>query len=61
MLAACVLAIGLAVVMQGFSLKQGLNALMDGFNLSMFAERGHDISGVIADVPRLLNRGACSQ
>ncbi|QKJ59939.1 Na+/H+ antiporter NhaC [Serratia fonticola] len=57
MLAACVLAIGLAVVMQGFSLKQGLNALMDGFNLSMFAERGHDISGVIADVPRLLNRG----
>jgi NhaC family Na+:H+ antiporter len=23
----------------------------------MFAERGHDISGVIADVPRLLNRG----
>ncbi|MEB7883530.1 Na+/H+ antiporter NhaC [Serratia fonticola] len=57
MLAACVLAIGLAVVMQGFSLKQGLNALMDGFNLSMFADRGHDISGVIADVPRLLNRG----
>ncbi|HHQ6583178.1 TPA: Na+/H+ antiporter NhaC [Serratia fonticola] len=57
MLAACVLAIGLAVVMQGFSLKQGLNALMDGFNLSMFAERGHDISGVIADIPRLLNRG----
>lgn len=57
MLAACVLAIGLAVVMQGFSLKQGLNALMDGFNLSMFAERGQDISGVIADVPRLLNRG----
>lgn len=57
MLAACVLAICLAVVMQGFSLKQGLNALMDGFNLSMFAERGHDISGVIADVPRLLNRG----
>ncbi|HBE9079556.1 Na+/H+ antiporter NhaC [Serratia fonticola] len=57
MLAACVLAIGLAVVMQGFSLKQGLNALMDGFNLSMFTERGHDISGVIADVPRLLNRG----
>lgn len=57
MLAACVLAIGLAVVIQGFSLKQGLNALMDGFNLSMFAERGHDISGVIADVPRLLNRG----
>ncbi|WP_025120170.1 MULTISPECIES: Na+/H+ antiporter NhaC [unclassified Serratia (in: enterobacteria)] len=57
MLAACVLAIGLAVVMQGFNLQQGLNALMDGFNLSMFAERGHDISGVIADVPRLLNRG----
>ncbi|HGM5493192.1 TPA: Na+/H+ antiporter NhaC [Serratia fonticola] len=57
MLAACALAIALAVVMQGFSLKQGLNALMDGFNLSMFAERGHDISGVIADVPRLLNRG----
>lgn len=57
MLAACALAIGLAVVMQGFSLKQGMNALMDGFNLSMFSEKGHDISGVIADVPRLLNRG----
>lgn len=57
MLAACALAIGLAVMMQGFSLKQGLNALMDGFNLSMFSDRGHDVSGVIADVPRLLNRG----
>ncbi|PVZ87071.1 Na+/H+ antiporter NhaC [Serratia sp. S1B] len=57
MLAACALAIGLAVVMQGFTLKQGMNALMDGFNLSMFSDRGHDISTVIADVPRLLNRG----
>lgn len=57
MLAACVLAIGIGVVLQGFNLQQGLNALMDGFQLSMFAAQGHNIEGVISDVPTLLNRG----
>lgn len=54
MLSACVLAIILGVALQGLSLRQGLDAFMDGFNLSMFPQ-GTD--GIIADVPRLLNRG----
>ncbi|OCQ51409.1 Malate-2H(+)/Na(+)-lactate antiporter [Photorhabdus australis subsp. thailandensis] len=57
MLAACVLAIAIGVGLQGFTLKQGLNSLIDGFNLSMFSEQGHNITGVVSDVPRLLNRG----
>ncbi|HFK1639287.1 TPA: Na+/H+ antiporter NhaC family protein, partial [Klebsiella oxytoca] len=54
MLGACVLALILGVVMQGLSLKQGLDAFIDGFNISMFPEGSE---GIIADVPRLLNRG----
>lgn len=54
MLFACLLAIVLGVVMQGLSLKQGLDAFMDGFNISMF---DHGDAGAVADVPRLLNRG----
>ncbi|WP_036771322.1 Na+/H+ antiporter NhaC [Photorhabdus australis] len=57
MLAACVLAIAIGVGLQGFTLKQGLNSLIDGFNLSMFSEQGYNITGVVSDVPRLLNRG----
>lgn len=57
MLAACALAIAIGIALQGFSLQQGLNALMDGFNLSMFATQGHNVEGIVADVPRLLNRG----
>ncbi|MQL46521.1 Na+/H+ antiporter NhaC [Photorhabdus khanii] len=57
MLAACALAIAIGIGLQGFTLKQGLNALIDGFNLSMFSEQGHNITGVVSDVPRLLNRG----
>lgn len=57
MLAACVLAISIGVILQGFSLQQGLNALMDGFNLSMFAAQGHNVSNIVDDVPSLLNRG----
>ena len=45
MLAACALAIAIGVALQGFSLQQGLNALMDGFNLSMFATQGHNVEG----------------
>ncbi|MCE9920055.1 Na+/H+ antiporter NhaC family protein, partial [Hafnia paralvei] len=54
MLSACVLAIILGVWLQGLSVKQGLDAFMDGFNLSMFPQGAE---GIIADVPRLLNRG----
>ncbi|HFZ1084193.1 TPA: Na+/H+ antiporter NhaC [Klebsiella oxytoca] len=54
MLGACVLALILGVVMQGLSLKQGLDAFIDGFNISMFPQGSE---GIIADVPRLLNRG----
>ncbi|MBD2784006.1 Na+/H+ antiporter NhaC [Xenorhabdus sp. DI] len=57
MLAACTLAIAIGVGLQGFTLKQGLNALIDGFDLAMFSEQGHNISGIVSDVPRLLNRG----
>ncbi|HDR2357184.1 TPA: Na+/H+ antiporter NhaC, partial [Enterobacter roggenkampii] len=54
MLIACTLALILGVVIQGLSVKQGLDAFIDGFSLSMFPQV---TEGVIADVPRLLNRG----
>ena len=54
MLFACLLAIILGIALQDLSLKQGLDAFMDGFNITMF---NHDNAGVVADVPRLLNRG----
>ena len=54
MLSACVLALILGVVMQGLSIKQGLDAFIDGFNITMFPQGSE---GIIADVPRLLNRG----
>ncbi|MBD2810466.1 Na+/H+ antiporter NhaC [Xenorhabdus sp. Vera] len=57
MLAACTLAIAIGVALQGFTIKQGFNALIDGFNLSMFSDQGHSATGVVSDVPRLLNRG----
>lgn len=53
MLAACALAIAIGVILHGFS----LNALMDGFNLSMFADQGHNVAVIVDGVPRLLNRG----
>ncbi len=58
MLAACALAIFIGIGLQEFTLKQGINALIDGFNLSMFSEQGHSITGgAMNDVTRLLNRG----
>ncbi|SFU44439.1 Na+/H+ antiporter NhaC [Xenorhabdus koppenhoeferi] len=57
MLAACTLAIAIGVALQGFTIKQGFNALIDGFNLSMFSDQGYSTTGVVSDVPRLLNRG----
>lgn len=38
MLSACVLALILGVVMQGLSIKQGLDAFIDGFNITMFPQ-----------------------
>ncbi|WP_145482283.1 Na+/H+ antiporter NhaC [Yersinia aldovae] len=57
MLAGCALAIVIGIVIQGFTLQQGFEALMDGFNLAMFTEQGHNVAGIVSDVPRLLNRG----
>ncbi|EBF6804121.1 Na+/H+ antiporter NhaC, partial [Salmonella enterica] len=51
---ACVLALFLGVIMQGLSIKQGLDAFIDGFDIAMFPQGAE---GVVADVPRLLNRG----
>ncbi|EDG7372568.1 hypothetical protein B9I15_13750 [Salmonella enterica subsp. enterica serovar Enteritidis] len=44
----------LGVIMQGLSIKQGLDAFIDGFDIAMFPQGAE---GVVADVPRLLNRG----
>ncbi|EBD3738661.1 LacI family DNA-binding transcriptional regulator [Salmonella enterica] len=44
----------LARIMQGLSIKQGLDAFIDGFDIAMFPQGAE---GVVADVPRLLNRG----
>ncbi|MGL4723716.1 MAG: Na+/H+ antiporter NhaC [Scandinavium sp.] len=54
MLSACVVAIILGMVLQDLSLKQGLDAFMDGFNVQMITPHS---DGMVADVPRLLNRG----
>ncbi|SUG70312.1 sodium/proton antiporter [Salmonella enterica subsp. enterica] len=39
MLSACVLALFLGVIMQGLSIKQGLDAFIDGFDIAMFPTR----------------------
>lgn len=57
MLAGCALAVVTGVVIQSFTLNQGLEALIDGFNLSMFSDQGHNVDGIVSDIPRLLNRG----
>ncbi|WP_446470573.1 Na+/H+ antiporter NhaC [Xenorhabdus stockiae] len=60
MLTASVLAIVLGVGLQGFTIKQGLNSLIDGFNLSMFSEQESHLIGNVNDIPLLLNRGGMS-
>lgn len=57
MLAASVLAIGIGVGLQGFTLQQGYISLIHGFNTSMFAAQGTEVTGLISDIPRLLDRG----
>lgn len=41
MLSACVLALFLGVIMQGLSIKQGLDAFIDGFDIAILGERWH--------------------
>ncbi|MCT4711370.1 Na+/H+ antiporter NhaC [Enterobacteriaceae bacterium H11S18] len=57
MLLACALAVVLGVVLQGLSLKQGLDAFVGGFHIDMFPQ---DTAAIVADIPRLLNRGGLS-
>lgn len=51
MLAASVLAIGIGVGLQGFTLQQGCISLIHGFNTSMFATQGTEVTGLISDIP----------
>lgn len=46
-----------AVVFQGFKLTQCFEAAISGFSLSMVNIKGFDASALIADIPRLLERG----
>ncbi|MGR5065184.1 Na+/H+ antiporter NhaC [Photobacterium sp. DNB22_13_2] len=57
MLTASAIALGLGMIFQGFSLQQGFQAYVDGFNISMFSANGHAIDTIIPDVSKLLNRG----
>lgn len=57
MLTASAIALGLGMVFQGFSLQQGFQAYVDGFNISMFSDNGHAVDAIIPDVAKLLNRG----
>lgn len=57
MLGASALAIVLGMVLQGFSLQQGFQAYVDGFNIALFEAKGTAIDGLIPDVSKLLNRG----
>lgn len=57
MLSACVLALFLGVIMQGPGIKQGPDAFMESIDIAMFPQSAE---GVVAVIPRLLNRGGCS-
>ncbi|CAH1577557.1 Uncharacterized Na(+)/H(+) antiporter HI_1107 [Vibrio jasicida] len=57
MLGASAIAIVLGMVFQDFTLKQGFQAYVDGFNLTMFEANGHSVNGLVPDIAKLLNRG----
>ncbi|CAG20545.1 Na+/H+ antiporter NhaC [Photobacterium profundum] len=57
MLTASALGLGLGMAVQGFSLQQGFQAYVDGFNISMLSDNGHTIDGLVPDIAKLLNRG----
>ena len=55
MLISSAIALFNAVVFQHFTLQQAFEATIDGFNISMVS--GLNTENIIADIPRLLNRG----
>ncbi|XP_061168531.1 uncharacterized Na(+)/H(+) antiporter HI_1107-like [Saccostrea echinata] len=57
MLAASAIAAAIGILLQGFSLKQSFQAYVDGFHLEMFEANGREVSGIVPDVAKLLNRG----
>lgn len=57
MLLAIIIGIFNSVVFQGFSLVTALNAMLNGFNASMFADAGLGNITVVSDVLTLVNRG----
>lgn len=57
MLISSLFAMANGMIFQGFSLHDVVAAVVNGFNISMVTLPGFDASAVIADIPRLLNRG----
>lgn len=57
MIISSVVALGNAMIFHGFSLTDTVASVVNGFNLSMVSIEGFDPATIIADVPRLLNRG----
>lgn len=57
MLLSSMIALFNAVVIQNFTVQQAFEATITGFNISMINISGFDPNSVIADIPRLLNRG----
>ncbi|MFC4801265.1 Na+/H+ antiporter NhaC [Neobacillus sp. GCM10023253] len=57
MLISSIFAMANALVFQGFTLNDAVSSVVGGFNISMIKAPGFDPNTVIADIPRLLNRG----
>lgn len=57
MLAASALGLVLGMIFQGFSLQQGFEAFVNGFNITMFSDNGQSLTTIIPDITKLLNRG----
>jgi len=57
MLSASALALVIGIVLQDFTLQQGFEAYVNGFNISMLEANGHVTQGLIPDIAKLLNRG----
>lgn len=60
MLAASAIALIIGMIFQDFSLQQGFEAYVNGFNMNMFTANGHITEGLIPDIAKLLNRGGLS-
>ncbi|WP_028864907.1 Na+/H+ antiporter NhaC [Psychromonas aquimarina] len=57
MLSASALGLILGMTVQDFSLQQGFEAYVSGFNISMLSANGHAVDGLVPDIAQLLNRG----